>query len=301
MPDDIAFGAVLGATQPSPQPLSPPLSFDRVAGDYDCSRSLPPLIARAVAARVCQDLAPHDWLLDAGVGTGRYGRALAAGHPARTVGVDVSRAMMARLGSGGAAAADEASVAVPHLARADLRALPFCDGAFAAVFSAHVFHLIAAWEQALSEAWRVLRRPGDNGSGDGGTLWVAREDEGDVPVRSFYLRRAAERGVLPPNPGARTQDILNALLQRGAAIDEVSETLPLGTANALCWERVWSARDVLGLLTRRAYSVQWTIPDTDHRALLRETEAWARDSFGGLDTRARIQTRLRLYAARKTT
>ena len=261
-----------------------PLSFDRVASDYERSRFLPPHVAQTVAALICRNLPAGSFLLDAGVGTGRYGRALAARH-ARTVGVDVSRAMMNRLkGNGNAPAAP-----LPHLLQADLRALPFARGAFAGALAAHVFHLIADWPRALDEVWRVLA-PG------WGTLWIAREEEDDLKVRSHYLRRAAERGVLPPNPGARTAQVLAALAALGAHVQVVS---PPDAAASLCWERTWSARQMLDLLAGRAYSLQWDIPDDVHQALIAETRGWAQDAFGSLAACEQAQTRLTLYAARK--
>ena len=266
-----------GATR-SGAAAAPALSFDRVASEYERTRYLPPEVARAAAALICRDLPPGSFFLDAGVGTGRYGRALAARH-ARTVGVDVSRDMMARL---------KHAAAVPRLVRADLRALPFGDGVFAGALAAHVFHLIADWRAALGEVWRVL-------TPEQGVLWVAREEEDDLPVRSFYLRRAAERGVLPQNPGARTAQVLDALRGAGAQVRIIAAPDP----DSLCWERTWSAQEMLDLLDGRAYSLLWSIPEDVHRRLLAETHAWAVGNFGSLHVRARALSRLTLYAARK--
>ncbi len=259
-----------------------PLSFDRVASDYERSRFLSPRVAQTAAGLICRNLPADSFLLDAGVGTGRYARALAARH-ARVVGVDVSCAMMDRLRNG-----RKRHAPLPRLVQADLRALPFCDGVFGGALAAHVFHLIADWPRALDEVWRVLA-PGR------GILWIAREDEGDLKVRSFYLRRAVERGVLPPNPGARTVQVIDALAARGARIQVVSSPDPA----ALCWERTWSARQMIELLARRTYSLQWNIPDDVHQALLVETRGWAQSAFGSLLARERAQTRLTLYAAHK--
>lgn len=261
---------------------TPPLAFDRVAPDYERTRFLPSHIAQTVAGLICRNLPAGSFLLDAGVGTGRYGRALAARH-ARTVGVDVSRVMMNHLRRGRSHVAP-----LPGLLQADLRALPFCEGAFAGALAAHVFHLIADWPRALDEIWRVLA-PGT------GTLWIAREQEDDLQVRSYYLRRAAERGVLPTNPGARTVQVLDALVLLGARVQIVSPPDP----SVLVWERKWSAHQMLELLSRRTYSLLWDIPDDIHQALLTETRDWATSAFGSLHACERAQTRLTLYAARK--
>jgi ubiquinone/menaquinone biosynthesis C-methylase UbiE len=262
-----------------------PLSFDRVAVDYERTRFLPSHVAHAAADLICRDLPARSFLLDAGVGTGRYGRALAARHP-RTVGVDVSRVMMDHLRK--TRKSDGCNAALPCLVQADLRALPFSDGVFTSALAAHVFHLIADWRRALDEVWRVLV-PGS------GTLWIAREDEGDLQVRSFYLRRAAEQGVLPPNPGARTTQVLDALARRGARLEIISPPNP----DALTWERSWSAQQMLDLLERRLYSLLWDVPDHVHQSLLAETRNWAQSVFGSLQARERAQTCLTLHAAHK--
>jgi ubiquinone/menaquinone biosynthesis C-methylase UbiE len=244
-------------------------------------------VARTVADRVLSEVRAPDWFLDGGIGTGRYGRALAARHR-RTVGVDVSRGMMAELRATVTAAAQPC----PWLARADLRALPFATGSLGGVLLAHVFHLIADWPRALDEAWRVLR--------PGAILWLAREDETDLSVRSFYLRRASERGVLPPNPGARTQQVVEALQQRADAPARVRELARIGPGGkTVRWTREWSAREMLDLLGGRTYSVQWTIPEQVHRTLLAETRAWTRRTFGTLEVRQRAETQLVLYECRK--
>jgi len=262
---------------------APPLSFDRVADEYERTRFLPQSVAHAVAERMLRDIDSEAWLLDAGVGTGRYARALAERHPRRVAGVDVSRAMMERL--------DAVPAGGPHLVQADLRALPFADGAFGGALAVHIFHLIANWPRALDEIWRVLR--------PGASLWLAKEDEGDLRVRGFYLKRAAEAGVLPPNPGARTHEVSLALAGRGAQVREVDGGAESSAETPFCWERAWTGREMLDLLARRTYSVLWDIPEPAHRTLLAETRAWTLRTFGSLDVADRAVTRLTLFEARK--
>ena len=250
-------------------------SFDRVADEYEATRYLPGPVADATAQRVLTGLSAKDWYLDAGVGTGRFARALARRHT-RTVGVDISRRMMRemRVRSG----------ASPHLLCADLRRLPFADAAIAGVLAVHVFHLIPAWQRALAEMWRVLR--------PGGALHLAVEDGARTQVRSEYLRRAHAHGALPAYSGGSIDEILSALTRRGAAVREVHST-------DLCWSRDWSAREMLGMLERRTYSLQWDIPEPVHQRLLVETRDWTLQTFGTLDVTERIHARLVLYEARK--
>lgn len=256
----------------------PSYSFDRVAAEYEETRYLPPQVADALARQVTAHLGPHDWVLDAGVGTGRLGRSLSRAHPGRVVGVDISRAMMARMT--GKQRADR-----PHLALADLRALPFADGAFAAVLAVHVFHLIPAWETAVREVWRVVR-PG------GGMLVIGKEERGSSPVRDHYLAEAARRGVLPPNPGATTVQALRVLQSAGGIITEQRPA-------SLAWSHQVSARATIAMLERRTYSVLWAVPADDHRELLEGTRRWAEGTLGSLDAQETYEARMVLYEARK--
>jgi ubiquinone/menaquinone biosynthesis C-methylase UbiE len=265
---------------------APPVSFDRVAGEYEATRYLPRPVADAVARRVVSGVPAAQWVLDAGVGTGRLGRSLAGLHP-RTVGVDVSRQMMRemlRLAGGGDG--NTADAAAMCLAQADLRALPFPDGAFAAVLAAHVFHLIGDWERALDEVWRVLRPEG--------SLFVSVESRVRTEVREFYLQRAAAMGMLPATPGAHSSDLLAALRNRyGAALSEE------GDAPDLSWAQTLSARQTLAMLERRTYSILWDLPEPVHRQLLQETARWVVRRLGSLDATETVHTQLVLYRARK--
>src|SRR4051812_11722861 len=70
-------------------------SFDRAATEYEATRHLPPVVASATTAVIWRGLKPEGWLLDAGTGTGRLGREMSRHHGCRrTVGIDVSTAMM---------------------------------------------------------------------------------------------------------------------------------------------------------------------------------------------------------------
>jgi malonyl-CoA O-methyltransferase len=87
-------------------------------------------------------------VLDAGCGTGRYLRALAA-RGATTIGVDLSAPMLAR-----------AQQITSRIARADLRALPFETGSLDLVVCGLALGDVAELELALAEIARVLRPGG---------------------------------------------------------------------------------------------------------------------------------------------
>lgn len=258
-----------------PEPLPPPLTFDRVADEYEATRYLPDPVAEAVALIVTTGASVGGWILDAGVGTGRLGRALARRH-GRTVGVDVSRPMMDWM--------NREAGPRPHLALADLRALPFPGGHFQAVLAVHVFHLIAEWEQALAETWRVLA--------PGGRLFVGAEDRDRTAVREFYLRRAEAEGLLAPQRGPHSAEIVTRLRRWGAEIEEIRPP-------ALRWDRKVPLRDTLAMLERRTYTALWEVAEEPHRRLIGETRAWLTANFPSLDVAERLTTQLTLYAARK--
>ena len=255
------------------------LSFDRVAVDYEATRYMPLSVAHSVARHVTDGLEPQEWVLDAGVGTGRIGRSLAQALPERTVGVDISRSMMAQMHD-----PNRAQIFLPFLALADLSALPFADQTFAAALAVHVFHLIPDWETALGELWRVLR--------PGGRLLLGKEEHDRSPVQDYYLREANRRGLLPPNPGATTMQALQALRQRGGTVHE--ERSP-----SLTWVQHVSTAATLARLEARAYSVLWFISEKDHAELLEKTQQWAYANRGLAEAAQTFETRLVLYEVRK--
>lgn len=218
---------------------------------------MPPLIAERVARQLIRGRAPEDWILEAGVGTGRIGRELLRQHP-RTAGIDISRAMLRYLqtayGNGNHAAA------LP-LALADVRTLPFATGVFQTVLTVHVLHLVSDWEQALGEMWRVLKV--------GGELVLGVEDRTASTIRDYFFARAAERHALPrAASGAHSSQVVAALRKRGIAVEE-------RRLSELTWTRSISAGETLDLLRRRTYSILWEMPDPVLGALLEQTRLWA--------------------------
>ncbi|MBC8104539.1 MAG: class I SAM-dependent methyltransferase [Cytophagales bacterium] len=247
----------------TPDSSPPVFNFDRVAAEYESTRYLPPVVAERLAQQVTRRLVPEDWFLDAGIGTGRVGRALLRQHP-RTVGIDISEAMLRQLRTsyGGGAAS------LP-LALADLRALPFADGQFRAALTVHVLHLIPFWEQALGELWRVIR--------PGGLFILGVEDRTASVVRDYFFARASERKALPRNrSGAHSAEVIRSLRERGVSVEEHR---PL----ALQWTQSIRADETLDLLRRRTYSILWEMPEAVLLPLVEETRSWTIQRFGNPD------------------
>jgi len=268
------------ASSPASRPY---YDFAPVAREYEATRLLPAAVADALAARLCDGLGSDDWLLDAGFGTGRLGRALARRHPGRVVGADISREMLLQ---GATIAAPDESRA--HLVQADLRALPFPTGAFAGVLLVHVLHLIADWRKALDEVWRVVR--------PGGGLFLGYEDRSRTGVRELYMSRARKAGLLPRQVGGRSSEAVAHLAER-YGVEAAERRYP-----DLRWSYDAAAGETFGTLERRLFSQLWDIPEGEHRRLLEETRARARELFGREDwegVEEHVDVQLTLYEVRK--
>jgi ubiquinone/menaquinone biosynthesis C-methylase UbiE len=134
-------------------------SYDEVAEAYDRVRGpLHEAPARDLVAAV--ELPRGGRLLDVGTGTGLAARSVDDGV---AIGIDVS-AGMARIAR---------ARGLHRVALAAAIDLPFRDGAFDAVVSAFVLHLVPKYETALFDMVRVLRRGGRIGVAS----WVLADDE----------------------------------------------------------------------------------------------------------------------------
>jgi SAM-dependent methyltransferase len=128
------------------------VSFDRAAGYYDETRSLPYLVGEELADILAAELAGRGRCLEIGVGTGRIAFPLTR-RGVDITGTDIAPAMLERL------VANAAGRPFP-LMLADATRLPLAAGSFGAVMASHVLHLIPDWRAAVDEAVRVLRPHG---------------------------------------------------------------------------------------------------------------------------------------------
>ncbi|MCC6730635.1 MAG: class I SAM-dependent methyltransferase [Chthonomonadales bacterium] len=238
----------------------PYVSFDRVADLYEATRHIPAAhltqAARLLAGEAGLGRAAP--LLDAGVGTGRFARHVAAiGVP--VVGIDVSRGMLC-----------EARQRAPGLAllRGDLRRLPLRSGAFAAALMVHVLHLVADWQAVVAEVRRALA--------PGAPLFLATEGGQRLPMTDLYLDTAGALGLGRTRVGARSVDaILEHLAGAGATMARIDQ-------GAITWTVTATRAEQLHYLRRNPYSHLFHVEPDAHAGLIAEVERRAAALPGGL-------------------
>lgn len=254
------------------------LSFDRAADFYDETRLLPRDVADAVRATIFHAMGdpPAPRFLELGIGTGRIALPfLDAGDD--YVGVDLSLAMMRRL---------EAKSAGAPLACADITQLPVPDDTFDAAVAMHVFHLVGAWQRALDEARRVTK-PG------GWFLWSwhwRNETSVNVRLRRWLAQEAEARGHSTERPGARQEELQDALDRRGAETQEHEVARWRTRSTILAHE--------LDKLAGRTTSDTWMLPDDVFDACLAAVRRRALDEYGSPDYTEPVAERFVLRASR---
>jgi len=233
------------------------VSFERAADVYDRTRLTDPTeLARALD--VLDGLLPAGPSLEIGVGTGAIAIPLAE-RGRRIIGLDLSAAMLARLRAKDPT--DRISVAI-----ADVTRLPIADGAFGGGYCRWVFHLIAAWRDAVRELCRAVTPGGvivvEPGGYTGG--W-----------REVWLRFVQELGPSAEPVGldarAGDGDMDEAFSACGAAKRTVIQT-PMQIDSSL--ERF------LDEAAARNYSWTWRSSDDDLARAVESVRAWAIERYG---------------------
>jgi len=175
------------------------------------------------------------------------------------------------------------------LARADLRRLPFLDGAFRGVVAVHILHLIADWRGVLDEFLRVLV--------PGGVLLLGAEQGGHSLLTNFYLQTAKSRGLPVASLGAAglVEPIIYLKQSRADALSRVE---PLSNRN-IVWRRSAAVSETLALLETRPYSPMRHLSEDEHRELLAVTREHAIAVFGSVNAVETFQGEFYLYGAFK--
>lgn len=187
-----------------------------------------------VVEALVEELDGADWVLEVGVGTGRFGVPLQQrGVP--LVGVDIASRMIARGRRKG----------LRDVLLADALHLPFRDQAIEASLSVHVLHLLPDWKTALAEIGRVTRDR---------YLTVASYWESDGPSpHGVYWDAVRAAGYEPSRPRVFERDLPDRLPPR--------RQREVGT-----FTLTRDATESVEHLANRVYSGQWELPPGLHEA-----------------------------------
>ncbi|WP_242046395.1 MULTISPECIES: class I SAM-dependent methyltransferase [Calothrix] len=249
------------------------VSFDRVSNIYDATRGLPPGISEQVTDFILNLVSPtaDTKFYETGIGTGRIAVPIAKRGYSYT-GIDVSEKMLAEL--------HQKLEGVSHKLTAikgDATALPFDSDSFDVALVVHVFHLIAAWKQALAEIRRVLK-PG------GILLYTHGQTNSTSPALEVNALRGefTERwksilqsyGHPFPRYGATEEEVLAELEQQGATLEtEIAAQ--------------WRVEDTVGKLIEnqenKIQSAAWSIPDDIFPLAIQDLRNWALERYGSFN------------------
>lgn len=243
------------------------LAFDQAVPFYDKSRSIPDWVSRAVTDSIIElgQIDSPSRILEIGIGTGRIAVPLLR-RGVSVVGIDLSLAMMTELQN----KTVDQNLRVA-LAQADANLLPFPDASFDCVYAVHVYHLVANWQKALREAWRVIK------PGASFLVTFHRRDpqSPNVKIRRRLSELVRERGIDTRRPGSQSYDELRVEL------DKLSPTRLVEVANWV--ERTIPVSQILDEVESRLTSDMWTIPEEVMTRLMPSLREWAHAEFGSLD------------------
>lgn len=259
-------------------------SFDSVAADYDSSRVIPDDRLDAVARIIAEvsGMKRGGIFLDAGVGTGRFAVPLARMAPGRVVGVDISNAMMSKIGP-------KDPNRHLRLISGDLRRLPIGSRKVRGALAVHIVHLIEDWKTVLDELYRALE--------PGGVILLGSEQGGRSVLTDFYYERARARRALTAHIGG-TSTAAAGYLRRPSREGRPAGTVEMVPTPSLSWKRTVPISTTLELLERSTFSQMWDVPQATHGEVMRETEEYARRTFGKLDRNEVLTAQFGLQAVR---
>lgn len=259
------------------------LSFDRAVAFYDKTRALPEWVSTAITDSILKlaRLDSASTILEVGIGTGRIALPLLQRGYAVT-GIDLSLSMMQELRK--KIAGLDCNVS---LAQADVNALPFPSARFDCVYAVHVFHLVANWQNALAETWRVVK--------PGGCLLVTyHKRDPHSPNRKLRRRLfelVKERGIDARRPGSQSYEELQS---------ELNKYSPTQLVEVARWhERTVTVGQILDELQARLFSETWMIPENTLTQTMPVLREWAQKEFGSLGYKVREEEEFSWMMARK--
>ena len=250
--------------------------FDsRVSEQYDAMRGHPPEVSTEIGRAIAAQMPERSGVLELGVGTGRIALPVAAAG-CEVLGIDRSLNMLSTLAN----RIDERGSEGIHLARADIRALPFGDASFDGAIAVHVLHLVSEWPDVLAEVARVVR--------PGGALVLGRDwldpETFQGAIRNRFRRTVVEVGteMLPPGasaaaPPSGSAAIVKTLAELGA------EPVGEGEVVAAEWRPDLTPRAVLDGIRSRDDAESWVLPDDILEETMRRLDAFAEREWPDLD------------------
>jgi ubiquinone/menaquinone biosynthesis C-methylase UbiE len=258
--------------------------FDRAVEYYDQTRAMPPERHRALIDALVRETGIHksSRVLEIGIGTGRIGMSVAE-HVRRLFGIDLSLEMMGVLRRKLA----DTNVNI-DIAQADAGKLPFGDDTFDVAYAVHVYHLVAGWQNAMRDAWRLVKR--------GGCFVISfhkREDDSPTARIRKQLREWAEaRGVETKRPGTHSEEeILGEIRAWG-----IEPRIVVCSA----WTEPEVPEKILEELDRQIFSETWMIPRAVMDDVMPRVREWARESYGDLSKPIECAYETRWLMTRKT-
>jgi len=223
-----------------------PISFDRVAAEYDRTRWVPQSLCDSLVRKLIEEtpLTFESRILEIGVGTGRLALPLSQ-HGCEIVGIDVSSLMLFE-----AKRKQREGGKLLHLLQAEASNVPIRERTMDLCLFVHVLHLLDDWKTVLKDMERILRRRVIANA----RLFLSWFDL--PPFRLYW-------------------DSIGELKKTGA--QEPEEIISyLQDSNGYRWRRfeiqnnagktTW--KEVFGLIQRKVFSSQWGISKEQHQAAI---------------------------------
>lgn len=264
------------------------ISFDRVSDVYDSTRGLPPGISEQVTDTILNIVSPtsETKFFEIGVGTGRIAIPIAKRGYSYT-GIDISEKMLAEL--------HRKLEGISHrltAVKGDATALQFPDNSFDVGLTVHVFHLVSAWKQALSEIRRVLK-PGSPYLYTHGTIESISTNLNNNQGRLTFQQRwediIASYGYPLPRYGATEEEVLTELRTQGASLE---------TVIAAQWKWELTVQTLLEHYQNRVYRHSWHLTDDLFAKAFDDLRAWALEHYGSLDYNLSSETEFKIVVVR---
>lgn len=241
--------------------------FDRAVDFYDQTRAISPEFQDLAFGTLIREtgITPDARVLEIGIGTGRIAIPMSE-RIHRIFGVDLSLGMMGKL--------QEKLRQSPHsifIAQADVTQLPFSNTTFDFVYGVHVLHLVKGWQDAVAEAWRVLKPGG---------FFVVNYHHRDALSPNVLLRNQLHalvepRGISTKRPGAQSEDEIQQELTKWTANTRV---VPVSD-----WTEQATPNEELYDIAHQIHSETWAIPREAMDEVMPSLREWAVAHYGDLD------------------